>query len=43
MYVEQSPKLLYTMECIKSIKQYHENSEDSPFMSGQVIYMNFAI
>jgi hypothetical protein len=41
MYVEQSPKLLYTMECIKSIKQYHENSEDSPFMSGQVIYMNF--
>ena len=41
MYVEQSPKLLYTMECIKSIKEYHANSEDSPFMSGQVIYMNF--
>lgn len=41
MYVEQSPKLLYVMECIKSIKEYHANSEDSPFMSGQVIYMNF--
>lgn len=41
MYVEQSPKLLYVMECIRSIKQYHDNSEDSPFMSGQVIYMNF--
>ncbi len=41
MYVEQSPKLLYVMECIRSIKQYHENNADSPYMSGQVIYMNF--
>lgn len=41
MYVEQSPKLLYVMECIKAIKQYHANSEESPKMSGQVIYMNF--
>ena len=41
MYVEQSPKLLYVMECIRSIKEYHENNQDSPFMSGQVIYMNF--
>lgn len=41
MYVESSPKLLYVMECIRSIKEYHEKSEDSPKMSGQVIYMNF--
>lgn len=41
MYVESSPKMLYVMECIRSIKEYHEKSEDSPRMSGQVIYMNF--
>ena len=27
MYVEQSPKLLYTMECIKNIKQYTEAND----------------
>jgi hypothetical protein len=42
-YVEASPKLLYVMECIKSIKEYHENSKTSPYMSGQVIYMNFGV
>jgi len=52
MYVESSPKLLYVMECIKSIKEYHEQNQDAKFwdadnnryisgMSGQVIYMNF--
>jgi len=41
MYVEASPKLLYVMECIRGIKDYHEKSSDSPRMSGQVIYMNF--
>ena len=52
MYVESSPKLLYVMECIKSIKEYHEQNPDAKFynvdqkrwvggMSGQVIYMNF--
>ncbi|MEN8882702.1 MAG: helicase-related protein [Flavobacteriaceae bacterium] len=42
-YVEQSPKLLYTMLCIKSVKDYHSKSKDSPYMSGQVIYMNFGV
>ena len=27
MYVEQSPKLLYTMECIKAIKEYTEAND----------------
>lgn len=51
-YVEASPKLLYVMECIKSIKNFHEQNPDAKFynpdqkrwvggMSGQVIYMNF--
>lgn len=42
-YVEASPKMLYIMECIKSIKDFHSKSEKSPYMSGQVIYMNFGI
>ena len=42
-YVEASPKLLYVMECIRSIKEYHAQSVDSPLMSGQVIYMNFGV
>jgi hypothetical protein len=52
MYVESSPKLLYVMECIKSIRDYHQQNPDAKFwdadnnryisgMSGQVIYMNF--
>jgi hypothetical protein len=43
MYVEQSPKLLYTMLCIKSVKEYHESSQVSSKVSGQVIYMNFGV
>ena len=42
-YVEQSPKLLYAMLCIKSVKDYHSKSKDSPYMSGQVVYMNFGV
>ncbi|MBL6445690.1 DNA (cytosine-5-)-methyltransferase [Fulvivirga sp. 29W222] len=37
-YVEGSPKIHYTMECIKSVKTYHENKGEP--VSGQVIYMN---
>lgn len=42
-YVEASPKLLYAMNCIASVKEYHANSTTSPYMSGQIIYMNFGI
>ena len=42
-YVEASPKLLYVMECIKSVKKYHEENVASPYMSGQIIYMDFGI
>lgn len=42
-YIEASPKLLYVMNCIKSVKEYHEKNSDSPLMSGQVIYMNFGV
>ena len=34
MYVEQSPKLLYTMECIKNIKEYTEAND--------VFYMDYS-
>jgi len=37
-YVEQSPKLSYVVECIKTVKKHHEN--DNTPMSGQVIYMD---
>jgi len=37
-YVESSPKLLYTFECIKSIKKHHKDTDT--YMSGQVVYMN---
>jgi len=42
-YVEQSPKLLYVMECIRSVKEWHEKQTDPNLkkVSGQVIYMNF--
>ncbi|MBI2271041.1 MAG: hypothetical protein HYU69_11915 [Bacteroidetes bacterium] len=40
-YVETSPKLKYVMDCIKSVKQYHEE-RDEP-VSGQVIYMNAGV
>lgn len=35
-FVENSPKILYTMECIKTVKQWHEKKKES--VSGQVIY-----
>jgi predicted ABC-type ATPase len=37
-YINTSPKLKYVMECIKSIKKYHEDHNEP--MSGQVIYMD---
>jgi hypothetical protein len=53
MYVEASPKLLYVMKCIQSIKEYTEknnpriyNAKDKVWrggMSGQIIYMNYGI
>jgi hypothetical protein len=42
-YVEASPKLLYVMKCIETVKKYHEQSEVSPYMSGQIIYMNYGV
>ena len=40
-YVNTSPKLKYVMECIKSVKQYHEKHNEE--ISGQIIYMNRGI
>lgn len=40
-YVNTSPKLKYVMECIKSVKQYHEQHNEE--ISGQIIYMNRGI
>jgi hypothetical protein len=37
-YVNTSPKLKYVMECIRSVKEYHESHEEP--VSGQVIYMD---
>jgi predicted ABC-type ATPase len=37
-YIETSPKLQYVVDCIKSVKEYHE-SKGEP-VSGQVIYMD---
>jgi len=37
-FVENSPKILYTVECIKTVKQWHDKRNEP--MSGQVIYMN---
>lgn len=37
-FIEESPKLLYVMECIKSVKHWHEQHSETA--SGQVIYMN---
>lgn len=37
-YIETSNKLKYTMECIKSVKEYHEKKGEP--ISGQVVYMN---
>jgi predicted ABC-type ATPase len=37
-YIETSPKLQYVVDCVKSVKEYHE-SKGEP-VSGQVIYMD---
>jgi predicted ABC-type ATPase len=37
-YIETSPKLQYVIECIRSVKKYHEKN-NTP-VSGQVIYMD---
>ena len=40
-YIESSPKLMYVMECIRSVKRYHEEHDQD--VSGQVIYMNAGV
>lgn len=37
-YVNTSPKLKYVIECIRSVKEYHEQHNEP--VSGQVIYMD---
>ncbi|MEI6882697.1 MAG: helicase C-terminal domain-containing protein, partial [Bacteroidota bacterium] len=37
-FVEESPKIKYVMECIRSVKTWHEQHGETA--SGQVIYMN---
>ena len=37
-YVQSSPKILYVMSCIKSVKNYHESKGTK--ISGQVIFLN---
>ena len=37
-FVEESPKIQYVMECIRSVKKWHEQHSEN--VSGQVIYMN---
>ena len=37
-YVQSSPKILYVMSCIKSVKNYHESKGTR--ISGQVIFLN---
>ena len=40
-YIESSPKLKYIMECIRSVKRFHEERDEE--VSGQVIYMNAGV
>lgn len=40
-YVESSPKMLYVVNCIKSVKEYHEAYRTR--ISGQVIFMNIGV
>lgn len=40
-YIETSPKLSYVMQCIRSVKDYHEKKKE--LVSGQVIYMNAGV
>ncbi len=37
-FVEQSPKVKYTVECIRTIKQWHEDRNED--VSGSIIYTN---
>ncbi|MGV3597110.1 MAG: SNF2-related protein [Bacteroidota bacterium] len=37
-FVEKSPKIMYTVACIRSVKEWHEKRNEP--VSGQVIYMN---
>ena len=37
-YIESSPKLKYVVECIRSVKKWHEKNKTP--ISGQVIYMD---
>jgi hypothetical protein len=37
-FVEESPKIKYVMDCIRSVKEWHEQQGEPA--SGQVIYMN---
>ena len=37
-FIEESPKLKYTMQCIRTVKEYHE-AKNEP-VSGQIIYAN---
>lgn len=40
-YVESSPKMLYVVNCIKSVKEYHQAQGTK--ISGQVIFMNIGV
>ena len=37
-FVEESPKLKYVADCIRSVREFHENRNEE--ISGQVIYIN---
>jgi len=37
-YIQESPKLLYTMEAVATVKRWHEERNEP--VSGQIIYMN---
>ncbi|HBG69674.1 MAG TPA: SNF2 family helicase [Prolixibacteraceae bacterium] len=37
-FIDESPKIKYVMECIRSVKKWHEGKGEQA--SGQVIYMN---
>lgn len=37
-FVEESPKIKYVMDCIRTVRDWHEKEGES--VSGQVIYMN---
>jgi hypothetical protein len=37
-FVEESPKILYALQCIRTVKEHHESRNES--VSGQIIYAN---